>query len=241
VKLSAFFTPAELWNAEPADVVVVVDVLRATSTIVQALANGARAIFPVATVEDAAALAQNLGRDTTLLCGERGGLPIDGFDLGNSPAEFTRERVEGQALVMTTTNGTRALLAAAEQAGGDGTSVLVGSFLNLEVVARRLRRASAAWLVCAGREGRYATEDALCVGALVRALESTDNELELNDAADTARRLIGKTRDVARLLGLSTAGRHLVELGLGDDVTFCARLNRSTHVPEFRERKITVE
>src|SRR5690606_24311561 len=100
------FTPDELVSGElQGRVAVVVDVLRATSSIVEALANGARSVLPVASIEAAVRLAQNVGRDQVLLCGERRGLPIEGFDLGNSPREFTPERVAGKTLIMTTTNG----------------------------------------------------------------------------------------------------------------------------------------
>ncbi|NIP79971.1 MAG: hypothetical protein GWM90_12415, partial [Gemmatimonadetes bacterium] len=117
-----YLTPGELPARGLPAQVVVVDVLRATSTIVEALANGARAVFPVATVDDAARIAQGIGRDSVLLCGERKGLRIEGFDLGNGPPEFGADRVAGSSLVMTTTNGTAAFLAVAERraAGADG-------------------------------------------------------------------------------------------------------------------------
>lgn len=243
MKVDTFFTPPELRGAEAASVIVVIDVLRATSTIVEAMANGARAIFPVATAEDAAGLAQSLGRDSALLCGERNGLPIEGFDLGNAPGEFTADTVADKALVMTTTNGTRAFLTVAERAGGTdaGASIVVGSFLNLGAVVTKLKDAGGpVALLCAGREGRFALEDAHCAGAIIQGLESADMALEMNDAGVAARRLANGKRSITRAFGATAAGRHLTEIGRKDDLAFCAQVDRSDRVPEFRERKITV-
>ncbi len=246
MKLDVYFTPGEMAGVELPERVVVLDVLRATSTIVEALSNGARAIFPVATADDAARIAQNIGRDSVLMCGERKALPIEGFDLGNAPPEFTREQVEDMALVMTTTNGTRAFLAVAERLGGQGTDgpveVLAAAFLNLSAVTARLAEAAeAAAIVCAGREGRFAVEDAVCAGALVRGLADAGVELELNDAAVAARRLASGKQAIQRVLEESAAGRRLAEIGRGEDLEFCARVDRTSVVPRLQDRKLTVE
>lgn len=265
MKVDVLFTPSELAGAELADRVVVIDVLRATSTMVEALANGAKAIFPVATADDAARLAQSIGRDSVLLCGERKGLPIEGFDLGNAPPEFTAEAVADKALVMTTTNGTRALLAVAERqasaggaggagggagaggraggAGGDGPAgILAASFLNLSAVTAHLADGGgAATLVCAGRAGRFALEDAVCAGSLIRALRAADVDVELDDAGAAAVRLAAGKRGLEGMLKATAAGRRLEEIGRGEDLAFCARVDRTTVVPRLRDRKITVE
>jgi 2-phosphosulfolactate phosphatase len=246
VKVDVFFTPGEFAGVELPPRVAVIDVLRATSTIVEALTNGARAIFPVATADDAARIAQNIGRDSVLLCGERKGLPIEGFDLGNAPPEFTREQVEDMTLVMTTTNGTRAFLAVAERLGGQGTdgpaSVLAASFLNLGAVTALLAESDAgAAIVCAGREGRFALEDAICAGAMVRGLASADVALELNDGAAAARSLASGKRQVQQVLEGTAAGSRLVEIGRGEDLEFCARVDRTAVVPRLRDRKLTLE
>jgi 2-phosphosulfolactate phosphatase len=232
--------------------VVVVDVLRATSTIVEALANGARHIVPVATVDEAARMAQNIGRDMVTLCGERRGLPIEGFDLANAPQDFTAERVSGKALVMTTTNGTKAFLSVAERrtgAHGEGEAhlILAGAFLNLSAIIAQLARpdgsdGSPAAIVCAGREGRFALEDVVCAGAVVRGLKDAGADLELNDAAMAARSLAGRhMRDLAWMLERTAAGRHLESIGRGEDLAFCAKVDRTDVVPRFRDRKITLE
>lgn len=245
MRLDVYFTPGELGTELPGRVVVV-DVLRATSTLVEALSNGARAVFPVGTADDAARIAQNLGRDSVLLCGERKGLPIEGFDLGNSPAEFDGERVEDLSLVMTTSNGTRAFLAVAERwagPGDDGTgAILAGSLLNLSATARALAEGeAAAAIVCAGRDGRFGLDDALCAGALIRALVDAGVDPALNDAGAAARSLVGRRRSFAPALEETAAGRHLNDIGRAEDIAFCARVDRTDVVPRFRDRKITAE
>lgn len=245
MKLHVFFTPGELAGTELLERVVVIDVLRATSTIVEALANGARAVLPVDTADDAVRIAQNLGRDSVLLCGERKGLPIEGFDLGNSPGEFTPETVADKSLVMTTTNGTKAFMAVAERRAtgpAEGGAILVASFLNLGAVTRRLaadERSTA--VVCSGREGRFGLDDAGCAGALIRGMESAGVQLELNDGGHAARVLADPKRPVKRTLEESAAGQHLIGLGRQEDVAFCARVDRTDGVPVLRERKITLE
>src|SRR5688500_9820769 len=130
MKLDVFLTPGEVAAPDTAErVVVVIDVLRATSSIVEAIGAGAKAIYPVGSIEEALRLANTLGRDQVLLCGERKCLPIEGFDLGNSPAEFTAERVGGRTLVMSTTNGTTAMALAA-----GASRVLIAAPLNLSAV-----------------------------------------------------------------------------------------------------------
>lgn len=237
MKLDVFFTHRQ---AEPGELegrtVVVVDVLRATSTMVEALANGAVAVYPHAATEDAIRLAQNIGREDVLLCGERRGQRIDGFDLGNSPAEFTAERVRGRPLVMTTTNGTPALLAA-----DDARRTLVGAFLNLSAVATALaEEGGPAAVLCAGRHGRFALEDALCAGAIAtRVRDAVDEDLELNDAGVAAVALAERWADrVEEAIGQTAASRSLEPIGHGDDVAFCAAVDRHTVVPRLEDRRV---
>jgi 2-phosphosulfolactate phosphatase len=214
--------------------VVVVDVLRATSTMVEALANGARAIYPSESTEEAMRLVQSLGRDDLLLCGERRGLPIEGYDLGNSPAEFAPEVIEGKRLVMNTTNGTQAFLAA------EGAErVIAGAFLNLAAVTDAVAHAARVVVVCAGREGLFALEDAVCAGILVRRLEAARGEdIELGDGARAARALCDLVQPDAAFLADTDAGRALAKLGLEADLEWCARLDRHRVVPEMEDRMI---
>ncbi len=240
-RVEAYFSAAE---AEAADfsgrVAVVIDVIRATTVIVEALASGARSIYPVVSTEDAIRLAHTLGRDETLICGERKGLKVDGFHLGNSPREFTPERVGGKRLVMTTTNGTRALWAAQ-----GAKKVLVLSFLNLRAVALEVAEALEAGtpvaLVCAGKEGGFSLDDAFCAGLLVRELalvlgESGPGSLDLNDQARAALCLADAFELSEGFLRRTAAGAALVDVGLEGDLAFCARKNRYTHVPRMEDR-----
>jgi 2-phosphosulfolactate phosphatase len=235
VRVDVAFTPAELPRGDAGGrAVVVMDVLRATSTIVQALVSGARRVVPVATVEEAVRKAEELGRGDVRLCGERDVLPIRGFDLGNSPAEFTPERVAGYTLVMSTTNGTQALLAA----NGAGLC-LVGALLNAGAVARRLAAEGRdTVLLGAGREGRFAYEDAYCAGIVLRALRAERTGVRCDDAGRAALRLAGRGRTARAALERTAAARRIREQGLAEDVAFCAQIDVYDVVPGFDGHRI---
>ena len=162
MRIETFLSSAEAEDGQFANTtVVVIDVIRATSTIVAALAAGARAVYPTLSSEEAIRLANSLGRHNTLLCGERRGLMIEGFDLGNSPAEFTPDRVSDISLVMTTTNGTRAFLAAEA-----ADRVIVAALMNLSAVAAAVSESEQVAFICAGKEGRFSLDDAVCAGLI---------------------------------------------------------------------------
>ena len=234
--LDVYFTVGE---AEPTAVqgatAVVVDVLRATTSIVEALANGARAVYPTASTEEAVHLAASLGREDVLLCGERNGVRIEGFDLGNSPYEFDGSAVGGKRLVMSTTNGTQALLAVQE-----ATTVAIAAFTNLAAVADAVAGADRLVLQCAGRRGRFSIDDALCAGHLVRRIVGGGVEPVLNDAARAAQ-VLGEAVEPTRAFFEGTAaGRALTEIGLADDLDLCAEVDRRDIVPYQREKVITI-
>src|SRR5438105_72035 len=160
---------------------VVIDVLRATTTIVYALAGGCTAVRPCAEVEEARALAGHMRAGRVLLGGERGGTPLPGFDLGNSPREYTAKLCHGNTLVLTTSNGTRALLRTVE-----AERVILAGFVNYSAVCEQLRHDQRPiHIVCAGTEGEVALEDALLAGALVDFLCEA-GEMRLNDSARLA-------------------------------------------------------
>jgi len=232
-----FFSPAVVDETTvEGRTAVVIDVIRATSTLVEALANGARAIFPTVSTEEAVKLASSLGREDTLLCGERKGLKVEGFDLGNSPCEFTAGVVEGKQLVMTTTNGTRAFIAAE---GAD--RVLAASFMNLSAVAEALAEVPSLVIVCAGRENRFSLDDALCAGMLIRLLEvNRGEEMLLNDGGRVAAGLASDYPVDSEFLRSTAAGEALIEVGLDGDLELCASLDRHTLVPEMNERRINI-
>ena len=214
------------------------DVLRATTSIVEALAAGARTLYPVGTIYEAIGLAKTLGRDEVLLAGERKALPIEGFDLGNSPGEFTAERVGGKLVVMSTTNGTLALTAASA-----GERVIVGAWTNFQAVVDELARTRAEPVfLCAGRERAFGLEDAVCAGQMAAALMKAlpDAEWELNDGAVAALALAEEFPDPAKLFPHTAAGRAIVEAGLGDDLAFCARTDLRDVLPVLEGRQIVL-
>lgn len=235
MNVDVFFSPGVVDEASvEGRTAVVIDVIRATSCVVEALANGARGIFPTALPEEAVKLASSLGREDTLLCGERKGLKIEGFDLGNSPREFVEEVVKGKQLVMSTTNGTRAFLAAE-----DADRVLAASFLNLSAVVRSLNGVEGLTVVCAGRENRFSMDDALCAGLLLKKVLVTTGEAVLvNDAGRAVLDMAEKYVPDEAFLRSTKAGQALEEIGMDGDLAFCALLDRHAIVPEMKERRI---
>lgn len=237
MRLDVFLTPGEISPADVADRdVVVMDVLRATSSIVEALSAGARSIYPVGSVEEALRLANTFGRDEVLLCGERKCLPIEGFDLGNSPREFTPDVVSGKTLVMSTTNGTGAMSLTA-----GASRVYIGALTNLGAVVERLAASDSEPVVlCSGRERHFAIEDAVSAGLLVqRLVAARPGEWVMNDGARAAVALAESLGAGVELFQATTAGRTIAAAGLGEDLEFCARMDVHDVLPVLHERTIT--
>jgi 2-phosphosulfolactate phosphatase len=242
MKVDVLFTPAGLNTADvQGRAVFVIDILRATTTMCAALAHGAKAIIPVASTEEALRLAQTIGSADVLLAGEKNCERIAGFQLGNSPLEMTEATVLGKTLILTTSNGTRALLAC--QGAG---AVYPAAAANLTMAAERAREAlesdQPVLIVCAGREGAFSLDDAYCAGRLVAALfGGTEPRRALNDAGlatlDLVRRYGTGWR---RPLAYSRAGRELIRLGFRSDVRDAARLDAYPILPHFHERRITL-
>jgi 2-phosphosulfolactate phosphatase len=206
------FTPAE---AAPADVGIVVDVLRATSTIVQALASGYERVLCVAEIEDALALRSDL--PDSLLGGERKAVRVEGFDVGASPREFLEPRAKN--LILSTTNGTRAILEAAEKC----ERVLLGSLLNLSAVATAVDSDDVV-VVCAGFQGGFALDDAYCAGRIVQLLSG-----ERTDAAAAAALLTHAFPTALDALNARTYGPP----GLEEDIAYCAQEDLLDAVPQL--------
>jgi 2-phosphosulfolactate phosphatase len=221
---------------------VVIDVLRATTTIVFALSAGARAVVPCLTIEEARATAEALSADGVVLGGERGGRPIEGFDLGNSPAEYVPRTVGGKTIVLTTTNGTKALL---QCAGAE--RIVIGSFVNLSALCAVLSGGQSIDLVCAGTDGQVTREDVLLAGAIADRLTfeqpSAQPVWELNGEAHAARDawlalVAGATGGelTARLIEAmraSRGGENLIALGMSGDIELAAQIDRFAIVPQF--------
>jgi 2-phosphosulfolactate phosphatase len=231
-------TPAAIAARPPAGVAVVIDVLRATSTIATALANGAGSVIPVREPDEAIATMKRIGRDRVLLCGERGSRRINGFDLDNSPASYTAEAVLGKTLAFTTTNGTRALIDAAR----DGAVVYCGALLNRKAIVNALREGEPhdALLVCAGNEGAVSFEDLLGAGAIVAQLYRADRTVQRSDAARAAMTVYeANAKQLTTAIAFGTHARALRDAGFAADVAACARLDVLDVVPVYREGLIT--
>jgi 2-phosphosulfolactate phosphatase len=239
--LEVLFAPTEFAALKDRDlretVCVVFDVLRATSTMVTALANGATALIPVEEIAEAVVLHQKDPR--LLLAGEREGVRIGPsltggltFDLGNSPREFTAERVRGRTVVTTTTNGTRALRACLP-----ARTVLIGSFLNLKATADWLEAQvpSKLLVVCSGTHDQAAYEDTLAAGALCDLVWPRYQAGAVADSTLMARRLYRlEQAALVAAVGQSRNGRHLLQLPeLREDVAFCIRPNAVPLVAEL--------
>jgi 2-phosphosulfolactate phosphatase len=213
--------------ADPGRDVVVIDVLRASSTIVTALAAGAAGVRPLGSVEEAAAAARAAG---AVLGGEREGLPPPGFDLGNSPREYDAARCEGRLVVLSTTNGTQAVLASR-----GSRRVLAGCLLNAEATARALVAGGArdVLLLCSGSRGAVAADDVAAAGCLAGHLALLA-AAQPSDAARVALALFDAWKhDLPGLLQRSVSGRRLAAIGLDADVLDCARVDALPLVAEL--------
>jgi 2-phosphosulfolactate phosphatase len=216
---------------------VVIDVLRATTTIIHALAAGCTAVRPCAEVEEARELAGTMRAGRVVLAGERGGVPLPGFDLGNSPREFTPRICRNATLVLTTTNGTRALLRAAE-----AERAIVAGFVNYSAVCEQVRSdARPIHIICAGTDGAVTLEDTLLAGALVDFLTET-MEVRLNDGARLAWDCFeNHGRVLLGALEISQGGENLKHLGYDDDIRDAARVDLFNLVPELKRDPLRLE
>lgn len=233
--LPQLFEPADLRDG----VAVVIDVLRATSTIIHALAAGAKGVVPCGTIDEARQMAGDAAPGTFLLGGEREGLKIPGFDLGNSPTDYTPAVVAGKKVIFTTTNGTAALLRAQ-----DARRVLIGALTNLSAVVEMLSQETGpVHLVCAGTNGRVTLEDVLCAGGIAHWLNLAVDDADANDdATQLALDLYaasGQDYDrvhedrVQATLWKSHGGRNLIDCGLAADIAVCAEQDKLDIVPEL--------
>jgi 2-phosphosulfolactate phosphatase len=231
-------------------VAVVVDVLRATTVMVQALAAGCEAVIPCSKIDEAKEVAAGLPSGTALLAGERGGLPIPGFDLGNSPGDFTPEVCREKTLVMTTTNGTRAILASLE-----AQRVYIAGFTNLratsdEISVQFLKKdhGHSVHIICAGTEGHISLEDSLLAGALTSQIANVvelvpGSEVSPLFGNDEALMVVTQWLEVERflekrplwkLLSLGRGGRNVLAIGRSVDIEEAASFDRYNLVAELQ-------
>jgi len=223
-KIEVCVTPAllGLYNIEQT-IVVVIDILRATSSIVYGIDNGATAIIPVANVTDCL----NYTDRGYLLAAERNGSVVEGYDFGNSPFSYTKERVGGKTIVLTTTNGTKAL----HMARAKAKQVVVGSFLNLQALCNWLKtRDEDVLLLCAGWKDQFNLEDTLFAGAVVQELRPHFDEFDDSGVAAEDLYQLAKA-DLRTYINKSSHSHRLAALNIEADVQFCLQLNLCQAIP----------
>ena len=245
--LPKLVTPEEMAGGT----VVVIDVLRACTTIAHALEAGAREVIPCEGVDEARDIAKRVPDGEVILGGERKGLPIEGFQLGNSPREYTFARVEGKTVVFTTTNGTRAMIHARL-----ANRILIGAFVNVTAVFEELAGQQQIHLLCAGTNGQMSHDDVLLAGLLVERVQREGGLLyEQNAQAITARetwlhsfalpRALGaeplEPERLAKELRKSLGGRNLVSIGLEDDILDAARIDHFSGVPALDPNRMRIQ
>jgi 2-phosphosulfolactate phosphatase len=219
--------------------VVVIDVLRASSTITVALNSGAREIIPVASIESAVKISGSLFGEVTLRGGERNGQMIDGFNLGNSPLEYNESAVKGKSIIYCTTNGSVAMAKSRY-----ARALIVGSFLNLSAVVDFLSGENKDFLIiCAGRLntiGNFSLEDAVCAGMMIQKLMKNESiELNISDSAKAAYALNKSFgRSILKMLKTSEHGKYLAEIGFSEDLKICAAVDSVPVLPVQIENKI---
>jgi 2-phosphosulfolactate phosphatase len=240
MRLDVYFTPIE---RKPGDtvgrLVVIVDVLRASTTVATALGNGAKTVIPLLGADEVITRSKEFARSAVTLAGEQNMLPIAGFDLGNSPLEFTPKAIEGKTILITTTNGTRALL------GVQGArDIVIASYVNFTAVLAMMKVAAGSntdiAIICAGEEGSFTLEDAACAGRYVRAIPKRAESIVLNDAASASVLIERKYGDnIAKVFKESSHGQALESAGFGDDLAAAAEVDSYSVVPIYQDRQIT--
>lgn len=204
-------------NIETDGVCLVIDVLRATSTIVTALSNGALLVKPVEKIEEAI----NMKEKDFLLCGERNGLKIEGFDLGNSPLEYKKEIVKGKKIVLTTTNGTKAIKLL------KASKIIAVSFLNVSFAVNAVKNFEEINIICSGTNGKFSLEDFLLSGLIVKLL----NRKDIDDASKVAIRYYESVENVESEIRKSSHAQRLINLGFEKDIIFCSQIDLFNIVP----------
>lgn len=209
--------------------VVVIDMLRATSVITTAMNNGCKGVIPVLTVEEASEIVRN-SKEEFKLSGERNALKIEGFHYSNSPLEYTRETIEGKTLVMTTSNGTKAITRCEA-----ANSILIGAMLNAKAIAKRIVELNRnVVIVNAGTYGEFSIDDFLCSGYIIDCVLK-EIEAELSDIAITSHYIYKNNEDIHSFIKYAGHYKRIKELGLEADLEYCCRKDIIDTVPEYKD------
>jgi len=217
---------------------VVIDVLRSSTSICAALMNGAKGVIPTAGAGEAGDMWSKIGSDMAVLAGERDGVKIENFTLGNSPTEFTAENIGGKFVIMTTTNGTSIF---AKTHGAE--PILSGALVNIDAVSRRVAEAGQdVIIVCSGLQGGFSIEDTICGGMLIDRLSTTHRvQVKLNDAASLAL-LLYRTNSTAirRVIQQGEHGRFLSSIGFAGDVEIASEVNSMPVAPSLHDGRLVL-
>lgn len=238
MNIEVFLTGSVLSEDDVKDrTVVVIDVLRACSTIATALNNGARSVVPVADMAQAGKIASNLDQQSYLLGGERDGENIEGYHLGNSPLEYSEKRVSGRTIILNTTNGTVAIAGARA-----ADHLLIGTFLNAGRVVDFVREAGKdVTIICAGWRNRVSLEDTLCAGLMLYRIWDGKEPAAVSDTAHIAFTQYAHDRgDLNQALNRCNHAQWLTRRGYGDDVEYCFQLDALPVLPYYRESRLVL-
>lgn len=214
---------------------VVIDMLRATSVITTAMNNGCKKVIPVLTIDEALETAKNIKEDV-ILGGERKGLKINGFDFSNSPLEYSSDVICGKTLVMTTTNGTKAI-----RGSIGANNILIGSVLNAKAVAEKLLKLkNDVVIVNAGTYGQFSIDDFICSGYIISCLKEMA-DVELSDVAITANYVYENNKDIKGFAKFAKHYKRIMELKLEEDFEYCCKKDTIKIVPEFVDGEIIIK
>ncbi len=235
MKVDIIFTADEVSQEKTkGKICVVIDVLRATSVMITALHNGAERIFPFKDIKTIQERCENL--KNIIKCGERNALKIDGFDLGNSPLEFTKEKVFGKDIYMSTTNGTKAV-----ENSLSAEKIIICSFLNIKSVSEKLLEYKKdVVIVCAGTNGKFSLDDTLCAGLIIKEMQK-HTEIQMNDVLLAAVRISESHENIKDILKGSTHYERLLSLGFEKDMEHIFSLNKYSIVPEYKNGYISIK
>lgn len=217
-------------------IAIVIDMLRATSVIITALNNGCKEVIPFLTIEETFEKAEELKRENCILGGERKAVKIDGFDVSNSPLEYTKELVGGKSVLMTTTNGTKTLTRSLS-----AKKIFIAAMINAKAVAEKLIKINEdVVIINAGTNGNFSMDDFICSGYIIDEMIKKSSKLDLTDIAKTAHQIYRSNENVMSYIKDATHYSVMKSLGLDEDISYCTKKSIIDIVPEYKNSKIEV-